>query len=447
MAGVAVEHGGRRTVRRVFVDVLRLTGAAGSAQAIALAAAPLISRAYDPAAFGRFAVITAVIALLLPLASLRYELAIVLPEKEEQAIELLALCLILVAASSLAIAVLVAVAGPLLADKTNLGDGELIELPLAIGVMSLHGLLMGWLVRCRAVAQLGLMRFATVIGTVICQIVLSRLQPGTSGLILGLVAGHSIGLAVAVKNSRRAFARCITAINPQVLTRVAAEYRAFAIFTAPGGVLNVLGSQIASLLMPALYGPVIAGQSALAQRVVGQPAVLVGAAVNQVFWADAARLFVEDPERLWHLFLRINVILLVAMLPTFLLTCYGGQIFAFVFGAAWQDAGRFAGIFILAEILGLPAHATTCLHGYRLNYCMTAWDVARLSLIGLALGIAWHFSLSPLTCITLMSAALATANLILFVLNAAAILRGKSAAAREAATAPRLLTEVRGEAV
>jgi hypothetical protein len=195
--------------------------------------------------------------------------------------------------------------------------------------------------------------------------------------------------------------------------------------------------------MPALYGPAVAGQSALAERVVGQPAALVGAAVNQVFWADAARLFVDSPERLWHLFLRLNVILLGAMLPATLLTVFGSEIFGFIFGAAWKQAGTFAGVYILAQIVALPVHATNGLHCYRLNRWMSAWDIGRLGAVVLAFAVAWHFSLSPLACVAVFSTASCSANLVLFGLNAAVIMRATSAARRLQPVSPRL-ADVKG---
>lgn len=432
---------GPRTVRRVAADALRVTGAAGSAQAIALAAAPLITRAYEPSAYGRFAVVTAIIALLLPLASLRYEFAIVLPEEDRQALDLLGLCIVLVAGSSLVVGVLAVGLGPLVADATNLDTAALMKLPVAFGVMGLHGLLVGWLVRERAVAQLGMMRFATVIGTVVAQIGFSKVLAGTSGLVLGLVVGHAAGIAIATRYCKGALLGCLAGMRSRTLRRTAVDYRAFAIFTAPGGVVNVLGYQIPSLVLPALYGPAIAGQSNLAQRVVGQPAVLLGSAVNQVFWADAARLFAEEPERLWHLFLRMNLILLAVMVPGVALTFFGGDIFAFLFGAPWRQAGTFAGIFVLAEIAGLPAHATTCLHGYGLNSRMSAWDVGRLTLVGAMLFAIWRFGMPPLACVIGMSGAFAAASLVLFALNARAILRRKSILASHGPNAPRLLAE------
>jgi hypothetical protein len=136
--------------------------------------------------------------------------------------------------------------------------------------------------------------------------------------------------------------------------------------------------------MPALYGPAVAGQSALAERVVWQPAHLVGAAVSQVFSPDAARLFVDAPERLLHLFIRINFALFIAMLPAVLLLLIGDEIFGFVFGPGWMQAGTFASVFMLAQVLGVPTHSTNCLNVYRRNHWMSAWDIGRLGGVALA---------------------------------------------------------------
>ncbi len=430
----AAEPSSQRTIRQVAADVLHLTGAAAAAQLVALAASPLLSRLYNPADFGQFAIASAIVNLFLPLVSLRYDLALTLPRKDEQAIQLLALCLLLVIGSSAGLTVL-ALMVPLVTHQTYLPTAEILELPLGIAVFGTNAVVMGWLIRRRSIAQMGVLRFMTVLSTVLAQIAFSRLIGGVFGLFLGLVAGYAIAIAVALRHCRHALALCLRTSSVASLKRVAIEYRAFAIFSAPSGILNVVGYDMANLLMPALYGPAVAGQSALASRVVGQPATLVGTAVNQVFWADAARLFVDAPGRLWDLFLRLNLILLVAMVPAAALTVYGDEIFGFVFGSAWRQAGTFAGVYILAQILALPIHATNCLHGYRLNSWMSAWDIGRLSIVAAAFGIAWRLSLSPLACVALFSAAGSLANLVLLGLNAAVIRRAKSEAMRPASMA------------
>jgi O-antigen/teichoic acid export membrane protein len=414
-------------LRRLIVNSLSVAGGAGAAQAIALVAAPLISRVYEPAAFGRFAVAVAVIGLFLPVASLRYEWAFVLPKKDEQAIELLTLSVFLVTGFSLALAVALSLIEQLTSNALDLSVIEVVGLSLAVAVMGLHGVLTAWLVRKRAFAQLGFIRFLTVLGTITGQVGLGLVHGGTSGLLLGMIVGHALGLAAIVRQCELPLTQ-MRRVAPSRLPHVAAEYREFAIFSAPGGVINVLGYEISNLAIPALYGPATAGQTALAQRIVGQPAMLVGAAVHQVFWPDAARLFQENPNNLWQLFLRTNTILLMVMLPGALLTVFGDHFFVLIFGAPWQQAGTFAGILILAQIVSLPAHATSCLGAYRLNHLMSGWEIGRLALMGLAFGISWHLSLGPTACVIAVTAALATASIILFGLNAAAILRARAAA-------------------
>jgi O-antigen/teichoic acid export membrane protein len=419
-------------IRRLVVNSLSVVGGAGAAQAIALVAAPLISRVYEPAAFGRFAVAVAVIGLFLPAASLRYEWAFVLPKKDEQAIELLTLSVLLVTGFSLVLAVALSLIEQLTSNTLNLTVIEIVGFSLAVAVMGLHGVLTAWLVRKRAFGQLGFTRFVTVLGTIMGQVGLGLVHGGTSGLLLGMIVGHAFGLVTMVRQCELPLTQ-IRRMTPSRLPRVAAEYRRFAIFSAPGGVINVLGYEISNLAIPALYGPAIAGQTALAQRIVGQPAMLVGAAVHQVFWPDAARLFQENPNSLWQLFLRANTALLMVMLPGTLLTVFGSDLFVLVFGAPWQQAGTFAGILILAQIVSLPAHATSCLGAYRLNHYMSGWEIGRLAFMGLAFGISWHFSLGPTACVIAVTAALAAASIILFGLNAAAIVRARRAATPRAA--------------
>jgi O-antigen/teichoic acid export membrane protein len=417
---------GHTVIRRVARDVLYLSVGTGVAQTIALVAMPLVTRLYNPGAFGQFAIFNAVLGLLLPLALLRYDWAMPLPSEELRAHELFALCLALVVASSLAIAALSALVGPILAERTNINRGIVMQLPLAMFVMSLHALTASWMARERAFARLSLVRFATVVGTLASQVVLGLLHAGASGLILGQVGGYMIGLIAGANHWGRALSNSMACLRLNSLRRTAVEYRAFAIYTAPVGVINVLGSQAPSLILPSLYGLTIAGQYSLGQRVIGQPAALVGSAVNQVFWVHAARLFVEEPIHLWHLFIRANVFLFGVMAPAFLLTWFGSQIFGFLFGAAWEEAGSFAGIMIFAAAVGLPAQSTTSLTSFRLNHWLSAWEIGRITLVMAALGAAWQLALSPFICITGMSTAFAISNVALFGLNAVAISRAKS---------------------
>src|SRR5206468_6511372 len=139
-------------------------------------------------------------------------------------------------------------------------------------------------------------------------------------------------------NCRRALVLSIRRLRPAALRRTAAEYRLFAMITAPSNVVNAIGSQLPNLAFPTWYGLAVAGQYSLAQRVLGQPASIICQAVNQVYWGNAAQILMHEPARLWPLFVRLNLLLLMMMMvPAVMLSWAGPPLFSFVFGPAWSE--------------------------------------------------------------------------------------------------------------
>jgi O-antigen/teichoic acid export membrane protein len=81
-------------------DVLKLAGGTAGSQVITVAATPIITRLYGPESFGVLATFASILALLNVVSSLRYELAIAVPEDDDEAITLVWLCFVLVAIST-----------------------------------------------------------------------------------------------------------------------------------------------------------------------------------------------------------------------------------------------------------------------------------------------------------------------------------------------------------
>src|SRR5579859_6097194 len=72
---------------------IMLTGAAGG-QAVSLLLSPLLTRLYSPQEFGTLSVYSAIVAILVVISSLRYELALPLVRDDEDAVNLMAVCLV-----------------------------------------------------------------------------------------------------------------------------------------------------------------------------------------------------------------------------------------------------------------------------------------------------------------------------------------------------------------
>ena len=87
--GVRIEKAGGRFAS----DVLKLAGGAALAQVVSVLVAPLISRLYGPDVFGVSSVFNSIVTILGVVACARYELAIMLPRQDEEAVNLLAVSL------------------------------------------------------------------------------------------------------------------------------------------------------------------------------------------------------------------------------------------------------------------------------------------------------------------------------------------------------------------
>ena len=70
-------------------DVLKLVSGTTLAQAIGILITPILTRLYAPEAFGTLALFTSITSILSVIACMRYELAIMLPESDEEAANLL----------------------------------------------------------------------------------------------------------------------------------------------------------------------------------------------------------------------------------------------------------------------------------------------------------------------------------------------------------------------
>ncbi|HFU77558.1 MAG TPA: translocase, partial [Epsilonproteobacteria bacterium] len=77
-------------------NVLTLMTGTTIAQAIPIAISPILTRIYTPEDFGIFALFMAITGVFSVVASGRYELALMLPRKEEESINIFALGVIII---------------------------------------------------------------------------------------------------------------------------------------------------------------------------------------------------------------------------------------------------------------------------------------------------------------------------------------------------------------
>ena len=327
------------TQRGFFADVLFLAGGTAVAQALVLLVSPLLTRLYSPEAFGALGVYTCILSVLSVVASLRYEQAIPLPEDEESADKLLALCLSIVLTLSLAVGVCVYWLGSSLESWSGF-DGfrfYLWLLPLSLLGAGFYQALSYGATRRRDFAVIGFTRVAQAAGMLTVQAMGGLIKAGTHGLLAGFIASQTLGVSLLLRRSRLT----ANAFCPRKWKDLGSRYRKFPLITAWDGLLAVLSASAPCVVLAGLFDLKTAGQFSLTMRVLSLPSALIGQALSQVLLPLLATRRVNDLTQ--RLIERCATSLAVmAYLICTLLALHGPLLFSFFFGPHWSKAGCFA---------------------------------------------------------------------------------------------------------
>jgi lipopolysaccharide exporter len=385
-------------------SVLTLAGGTATAQALLVVAVPVLTRLYTPADYGSLAVYSSTLTILLVLATLRYEMAIPLPEDDQAAGSLLALGVMLLLILTAILGLLVWLAGDAFVAAVNVPRLRpyLWLIPLGFLGAGMYQVLSYWAIRRQAFGRIARTRITQGVGQVLAQIGLGLAGVGTPGLLVGDVIGRvSGGGSLALLAIREGAPLGVTRSS---LAAVAVRYRRFPLLTTWSGLFNVGSVQLPSIVFSASFGAAAAGLYALSFKMLVLPTMLVGQAVGQVFLSRAA-VAARDPERLRRLTERTALTLFACGLPAFgVVALAGPKLFSTVLGAEWEAAGRYAQVLAPWFVVWLVSNPLSGLFNVR------EWQGSALAFSAFELALRLGALLvgarrgSPMLAVTLLSA-------------------------------------------
>lgn len=316
-----------------------LVGGTASAQLPVILAAPLLTRLYTPDDFGLLAIYASLLGLFCVIASLRYELAIPLPKEHDAAAHVVLLSLLLVCGTTMVSGGLVFAFGPQIARALGapLLAAYLWLLPVGVLLSGTYNVFNYWAIRNQYFGTVARTRVQQSLATIAIQLVGFKL--GGPNLLFSQAASQSIGTLTLGKSFISSSAR--KQLSWAGVKQMATRYKRFPIYSTWEGLFNTAGLQLPPLLFAALFSPAAAGLYSLANRVLSLPMSLIGSAIGQVFFVNAAEAHREG--RLGVLVAQLHSKLAhIGLAPALLLMLAGPDLFALVFGNDWRQAGEFA---------------------------------------------------------------------------------------------------------
>jgi lipopolysaccharide exporter len=216
-------------------------------------------------------------------------------------------------------------------------------IPFAVVIGGAQAALIYWSTRSRrfgrtAIAHLTSQSVST--STTVCCGVLGHATTGA--MVVAGICGQATSLLVLGRQIlREDGGLLLRAIRWAGITAGMKRYRRFPIYTTSATLLGVASWQLPVLLLAYYFSVATAGYYALGFRMIQMPMSLVGGALRQVFLARSASDR-ESPELARLVETVFGRLLTLTLLPSIILSIAGPELFSFVFGQNWREAGIYA---------------------------------------------------------------------------------------------------------
>jgi O-antigen/teichoic acid export membrane protein len=351
-----------------FADnVLTLAGGTTIALTVAVLASPITSRLFGPEAFGLAALFGSGAAMAAAMACLRYEMAIVLPKNDEDAVQLFALCYIILIAMTAMTAILTYLFGTRVLFYIQASELKPILwlFPIYMFLIGLQLPLNLWYTRQK---QFNIQATNRILNSF--PISMGEIGGGWAGFTTGtnLVVIRFFSLIISpaflVWRLLRGDVRFIIRnVNFEGILRSAKKYIKFPMFGAGSILLGALSIHAPILLLTSFFSPAICGLYAKAMYLLLLPSIVIGNSVGQVFLQESAAAKAASKNLAGLFETVVNRMITIGTLPFAILAIIGPELFELFLGTRWTESGVYAQILMPQLFLGFSFGSIGTLFG------------------------------------------------------------------------------------
>lgn len=323
------------------------------AQILTIISAPFLMRFFSPEDLGVYALFSSITLLISVVACGRYELSIVLPEKDEDALNILILSVFLTCVVTILSSIILFIFMNRLEYLLNIKflSNIILFIPFSVFLTSIYQIFTYWANRKKKYKKLASNRVQQSLITTFMSLLLGFLSFNYVGLIMGYLLGlfaTSINLGVEVFKDNKSNKNNIS-FNE--IMRQAKIYQDFPKANLWHAFMDIFQANGVNFIIAAFWGNTILGIYSLTYKVLKFPASVICSSVSQVFFQKASDLHNKHQDLLVFTRNTIRKLGLIG-LPVFgFIFIAAPYLFTFMFGAKWQQAGVYAQILTPAIFL------------------------------------------------------------------------------------------------
>lgn len=315
---------------------------------IPIALYPFLSRTFSPEDYSLFGIYISLFSLL-DIASVgRYDFALILPQHDDDAINILAGGLAISLAYSLFILLLVCLFGNWTATKLNnvrLANWLFI-LPSGLLLSSVSKLFNSWLIRKKQFKASSFNKASQKLGETSSQILFGFFKVG-NGLVLGDIFGRGLSAIAAFYQSMKAdFDK--DAISEREVKRLLLKYIEFPKLNIFPSMLNTLAGMIPVFVISSYYSIEISGSFNFSRIMLSVPFALIATSISQVLMQQISERQHRKLSILKDLSSLATKLFFLSIFGVIILSLLAPDIFEIVFGGKWRQSGEFTRILIFS---------------------------------------------------------------------------------------------------
>lgn len=311
-----------------------------TAQVIAIAVSPIVSRVYSPHEFGIFVIFSSCIAVLSSVVTLRleYALPLVSDHLERHALSKMTMLVSLVMSSILVSIFLY------INNLFNLFDVSPYH--FSFGLIIFVGLVSNSFNQIAIYLALARSQESSISSAKLNQAIAQAVTHLAGGFLSGssmfLILGFILNRITGIRRLLGGGFYKLSRNEIQLGFSKAKQQQKLTIYGTTSAIIDAFSVQAMPLILAHIFSPTSAGMYGLTQRVISVPAAILGQAIGQMVYSRTSKALLNN-ESIAELTEGITARLILVSLPIYgLLALHGEWLFSLVFGKDWSTAGIYA---------------------------------------------------------------------------------------------------------
>ena len=313
-------------------------------QFIMIASSPVITRLYSPSEFGIYALFTAILGIIIPVACGRYDIATIVVKEDTDGNELFFLSLIVGLIISTFLFLVFFLDSPLReilnADKL---DYWWYILPVTIFLQSVFTNLKSYANRYKNYSIISSGQIAFALSQVILLTLFGLMGFSSFGLFVSYITSSIIVLIILFLLYKNFFLKSRWPGFKKLLI-IAKRYIKFPLIQGSSTLFNTVRFMLPVIFLTKYFPDIFVGYYALVMKVIFFPLTFFSKSISRLNMKKIAELVHKKINPTNYLIKITFIVFIIIFFPSIIIMKYGPNIFSFVFGSKWIMAGEFASI-------------------------------------------------------------------------------------------------------